>query len=75
MNETSPAAAAEAQLVCQCCSYAVDISWLPARMFLKDVVQWNSSGNPCSMAEGLLFSWCEGLLVPQMVKAFRNLTL
>lgn len=74
MNETSPAAAAVVQLICQCCSFAVGISWLLARMFLKDVVQWNSSGKPCSVAEGLLLSWCEGLLMLQMVKVLRNLT-
>lgn len=43
-------------------------------MFLKDVVQWNSSGKPCSMAKRLLLSWCEGLLMLQMVKVFRSLT-
>lgn len=52
MNGTFPEAAAEAQLVCQCCSYAVGTSWLLARTFLKDVVQWNSSRKPCCMAKG-----------------------
>lgn len=74
MNETFPEAAAEAQLVCQWCSYAVGISWLLAPMFLKDVVQWNSSGKPCSMDKGHLLLWSEGLLMLQMVKVFRNLT-
>lgn len=74
MNEISPAAAAEVQLVCQYHNYAADGFYLLAHMVLKDVVQWKQCGEALLPKLRVLRLLYEDLLIFQMMKILRNLT-
>lgn len=69
MNEVSPAAAAEVQLVWQCHNYAADVLAFAGPYVPEGVMQWNSLA---PKAERVVLLWCEDLLVFQMVKTLRN---
>lgn len=68
MNEISPVAAAEVQLVCQCHNYAADGFCLLAHMFLKGVTQWKQCREAVLPQRRGLALWDEGSLVLQVVE-------